>query len=65
MQHKVRSIILIVDNRAKDMAKTYGINAIERDSNISKHINSEFETKVQINEQAIKLWKSQFLRGDK
>lgn len=66
MQHKVRSIILIVDNRAKDMADTYNINTIPRDSeSLADMINSDFETKININEDAINQWKSQFIGGEK
>lgn len=62
MQHKVRSIIIVVDNRADDMAKTYNINTLSRQSrNLSDLINSEFETNININESNIKEWKSQFL----
>jgi polysaccharide pyruvyl transferase len=62
MQHKVRSIILIVDNRARDMQKTYNINAIERDNidDLGEMIRSEFTTDIKIDEDKIKLWKSQF-----
>lgn len=62
MQHKVRSVILIVDNRARDMQKTYNINAIERDdvSNLSPMINSDFSTNIKIDESKIERWKNQF-----
>lgn len=62
MQHKVRSIILIVDNRARDMQKTYNINAIERDDvdRLEGMINSDFATDVKIDEEKINAWKSQF-----
>lgn len=62
MQHKVRSIILIVDNRARDMQGTYNINAIERDNinDLEALINSEFTTDIEIDQSKIKLWKDQF-----
>lgn len=62
MQHKVRSIILIVDNRARDMQKTYNINAIERNNidDLEKMIQSEFATNIKIDEDKINAWKSQF-----
>jgi len=62
MQHKVRSIILVVDNRARDMQKTYNINAVERDDidQLDEIINSEFATDIHIDQEKINLWKSQF-----
>ncbi|HCJ32222.1 MAG TPA: hypothetical protein DHV70_04990 [Firmicutes bacterium] len=62
LRHKVRSIIISIDNRARDMSKTYSLNTIERNNieMLSKMINSEFETNVKINTKAIEEWKSQF-----
>ncbi len=62
MQHKVRSLILIVDNRAADMGETYNINTIKRyDKNLENIINSEIVTNINIDEEKINAWKSQFL----
>ena len=62
MQHKVRSLILVVDNRAADMAVTYNINTVSRDTqNLADIINSDIITDIMINEEGIKEWKSQFL----
>ena len=62
MQHQKRSIILAVDNRAKDIDSTYNINCIARDDcdAIENKINSTFDTDVKINIDAINQWKSQF-----
>ena len=62
MRHKVRSIILIVDNRARDMKKTYNLVAIERDdiAKLDSLINSSFATDVRIDEEKIAKWKAQF-----
>jgi len=62
IQHKVRSIILAVDNRARDMHADYNLNVIERDDlgQLEKMITSDFATDVRINEQRINLWKQQF-----
>ncbi len=62
MQHKVRSIILIVDNRARDMHDSYNINAIERGDieSLRAKINSSFATEIKIDEEKIKSWKAQF-----
>lgn len=62
MQHKKRSIIIKIDNRSRDMAETYGLNCVERKEidKITNMINSKFETRININEENIKLWKNQF-----
>lgn len=62
MRHKRRSIILIVDDRARDMQKTHNINALERKhiDRLKDLINSDFSTRVNINEDRILAWKSQF-----
>lgn len=62
MQNFVRSIVLIVDNRTRDMKETYNIISVERDDvkNIDKLINSKFETKINIDEDRINEWKKQF-----
>jgi hypothetical protein len=61
MQHKIRTIIIIVDNRAADMAATYNINTIARgDTNLESMIRNPFSTNVLINEERIEMWKSQF-----
>ena len=62
MQHQIRSIILIVDNRTSDMMESYNINAIIRDDvqALEDTINSSFETLINIDEEKIKKWKAQF-----
>lgn len=64
MQHNVRSLILIVDNRARDMQQSYNINAIEREDidSLESRINSDFVTEVKIDLEKIKKWKSQFVK---
>lgn len=62
LQHKRRTIILSVDNRARDIKKNYNLPCIER-NNIDKLdslINSSFETKINIDIDKINKWKSQF-----
>lgn len=63
MKYFVRSIILIVDNRARDMKETYNLVAIERNkiNDLEYVINSDFKTEININEKGINEWKSQFL----
>lgn len=62
MQNYVRSIILIVDNRARDIKESYNLPAIERTDieHLEKIINSSFRTDIHIHENEIKRWKKQF-----
>lgn len=62
MQNKVRTIILIVDNRAREIKDDYSIPAIERSDiyALEKMINSNWRTTININEDRINLWKAQF-----
>ncbi len=57
-----RSVILIVDNRARDMKETYNLPAIERNNiqELDSIINSRFSTDIEIDEQKIAKWKEQF-----
>lgn len=63
MQQKVRSIILAIDNRARDMAETYNINALDQNDleKLEQKINSEFTTNININHDKIEEWKKQFI----
>ncbi len=62
MQKKRRSIIVAIDNRAKDMRETYALPTVDRDDidHLAKLINGAFKTDIKINEAAIKEWKEQF-----
>lgn len=62
MQKKKRSIIISIDNRARDMASTYQLNTLERDdiSQLDSLINSSFATDVRIDEAAISGFMRQF-----
>ena len=64
MQCRVRAFILGVDNRALDMAKTFGINCIKREEleNFSAIVEKEHLTKVNIHIKEIEEWKAQFLK---
>lgn len=66
MRHKKRSIIISIDNRAEDMSKTYNLNIIKRDKidELDQKINSNFDTNVKINLNAINKWKKQFIEGE-
>ncbi len=62
MQHNVRSIILSVDNRTRDMSKTYNLNAIERNEidKLESLCCQPISTNVNINSKSIDLWLDQF-----
>lgn len=63
MQHKVRSIIIAIDNRTRDMKETYHLITVERDEieNLDTLINSSFKTDINLDEDKIKTWKQQFI----
>ena len=62
MQNYVRSIIIIVDNRAREMKERYNLPTIERNNidDLTKMISSSWKTNININEEAISKWKGQF-----
>lgn len=64
MQHEKRSIIVIIDHRAKGVYETNKINAIYRENvpiKLEELINSEIITNVVLPEKDIQEWKSQFI----
>lgn len=67
MQHLVRSIIIIVDNRARDMKKNYSIPTLERNNieKLDELINCEFETDINLDFDKIEEWKNQFCEDKK
>lgn len=62
MQQKCRSIILSVDNRAREFDK-YHINCMDQYDikGIEEKINSDFETRVDIDYRNVEKWMRQFL----
>lgn len=63
MQNYVRSIIIIVDNRARDMKETYNLPAVERKDikeKLQEMITTDYETKINIEKNKIIEWKNQF-----
>ena len=64
MQRKKRSVIIGVDNRAKDMHETYKFNYLERNSELAnrltKKINDSFHTYIEIDHEKIEVFLSQF-----
>lgn len=66
LNYKIRSIILAVDNRATEMARDINLPIIQRDAisvELEKMINSDFSTQIQINQNNIDLFKSQFRKS--
>ncbi len=65
LNHKIRSIILAVDNRATEMGRDVNLPVIQR-SEISEilenKIQSEFVTEIQIKQENIEYFKAQFRR---
>lgn len=63
LQKLKRSLIIIVDNRARDIKKTYNIPTIERENlkeKLLNCINSDILTKINLDEKVINEWKKQF-----
>jgi len=62
IQHKKRSLILAIDNRAKEISKDINLNIADRDdfSAISSFISNSYETKLNIPFNDIEKWKGQF-----
>lgn len=63
LQNKCRTIIISVDNRAKELNRNYNIPIIEREKIdiLEEKINKEWETDIHIPIDRIKKWKSQFM----
>ena len=65
LQHRVRCTIITVDERVRSMRERYGINCIERDEvdDLEQLINSQIQTNMNIDEDAIARWREQFEEG--
>lgn len=64
MQNFVRSIIITVDNRARDMSATYSLKTIEREEidKLDSLCYSKFSTRINLNREAINKWIEQFMQ---
>lgn len=64
VQHKRRSVILAVDNRAIEKQKDTNLPVVERGDISALHdaVYSEWATEIQIKYDAIASWKAQFVR---
>ncbi|MFT4232859.1 MAG: polysaccharide pyruvyl transferase family protein, partial [Leucobacter sp.] len=62
MQHRTRSLIISVDNRASDMASSNGIPVLSRENreDLGRLIDSERATNLHVDLNSIEKWKSQF-----
>lgn len=65
LQHKRRTIILKIDNRAAEMNKSYNLPVVERGdfAELRHMIEGSFETMISLPTQNIEIWKAQFSRG--
>lgn len=65
LNHRIRSIILAVDNRATEMGRDANLPVIQRDEiseKLEKKINSVFATEIRLNQENIDRFKAQFRR---
>lgn len=65
LNHKVRSIILAVDNRATEMGRDVKLPVIQREQiedELEDYINSDFKTEISIDQEKIECFKEQFRR---
>lgn len=64
LQHKNRTIILGVDNRALEKSKDFNLPVVDRENlnELKAKINEDFETAIKIPLKEIREWKSQFLK---
>ena len=62
IQNYIRSIIVSIDNRAREMKENYNIPCVERGAatDLEKMIKGGWKTRININEESIKKWKEQF-----
>lgn len=64
MQHKKRTIILTIDNRARNITKVSNLNTLERNKvfDLDDMINSEFATNITMDYNVLNSWKHQFIK---
>lgn len=64
MRHKKRSIIIVIDERAREINKSNNLNCIEKDNInfLEKMINSDFSTEIKMPFETIERWKNQFIK---
>lgn len=65
LNHYVRSIIISVDNRAKEIAKDINLPIVDRNEikeKLDKKINESFSTNIHLNQENINQYKNQFVK---
>lgn len=65
MRHRRRSIIIVIDERAREINKANNLVCIEKDSiqkNLKHLIEDDFKTEIIMDFDAINKWKSQFVQ---
>ncbi len=62
LQKKKRTIIISIDNRAKEMGNDYHLPVLERNQadKLSKMISNKFETEIRLPIDKIQIWREQF-----
>lgn len=62
LQLKKRTIIISIDNRARNMGRDYNLFCVERDEidNLNTIIDEEFTTDIKLDFEKIEKWRSQF-----
>ena len=66
LQHKRRTIIIAVDNRATEMGRDFELPTVARERiavELEDKINDSWRTGVNIDQEAISAWKGQFLNA--
>lgn len=65
LQHKRRSIILAIDNRAAEMGRDFSLPVLPREhvTELDREINRSWRPKITLDHSAIAEWKNQFSRG--
>ncbi len=66
LQKYIRTIIIVIDNRARDINRDYNLPSIERNniSQLEQLINSKIKTRIKINTSKINRWKNQFTNDE-
>lgn len=62
MRHKRRAIILSIDERARGINESNNLNCVDKNNleGLEPLIQSEFQTTIKMNQDAIETWKKQF-----
>ena len=64
LQHFRRTIIIAVDNRAKEMGKDFNLPILPREqlgTDLERMLNTHWETRIRIDSAVIAQWRSQFI----